>query len=169
MLSLEDKTWKELHGGYGIPYDASAALRSMQDGKDVWDELWNELHHQGDVGVASYAAVPELVRIAGDATTRDWNFYGLVATIEVERHRKGNPAIPAWLKADYDSALARASVLGLADIGSRADSETVRAILSVLALARGELKLGAMLSGLDASELDEWLEERLAWTELYEE
>jgi hypothetical protein len=168
MLSLEDKTWKELHGGYGIPYDASAALRSMQDGKDVWDELWNELHHQGDVGVASYAAVPELVRIAGDATRRDWNFYGSVATIEVERHRKGNPSIPAWLKADYDSALARASVLGLADIRSRTDSETVRAILSVLALARGELKLGAMLSGLDASELDEWLEERLAWTELYE-
>jgi hypothetical protein len=168
MLSLEDKTWKDLHGGYRIPYDSSAALRAMQAGKDVWHELWNELHHQGDVGVASYAAVPELVRIAGGATNRDWNFYGLVATIEVERHRKENPPIPEWLKADYDSALARASALALADIGARTDSETVRAILSVLALARGELKLGAMLLGLDASELDEWLEERLAWTELYE-
>ena len=67
----------------------------MQEGKDVWDELWDELNHQGEVGVASYAAVPELVRIAGGATCRDWNIYGLVATIEVERHRKGNPSVPA--------------------------------------------------------------------------
>jgi hypothetical protein len=140
----------------------------MQDGIDVWDELWNELHHQGDVGVASYAAVPQLVRIAGGAAHRDWNFYGLIATIEVERHRKGNPAIPSWLKADYDSALATASAFALADMGLKTDSATTQAILSVLALAKGELKLGAMLSGLDASELDEWLEEQLAWTETYE-
>jgi len=168
MLSLDDVTWKELHGGYRIPYDASVALRSMQDGIDVWDELWNELHHQGDVGVASYAAIPQLVRIAGGETNRDWNFYGLVATIEVERHRAGNPALPAWLKADYDSSLATASALALADLGSKADSVTTCAILSVLALAKGELKLGALLSGLDVSELDEWLEERFAWSELYE-
>lgn len=68
-----------------------------------------------------------------------------------------------------DCALAGASALALTDIGSETDSDTARAILSVLALAKGELKLGAMLSGLDASELDEWLDERLAWTELYEE
>lgn len=169
MLSLDDEKWKELHGGYGIPYDASVALRSMKVGIDVWDELWNELHHQGGVGVASYAAVPQMVCIAVAATTRDWNFYGLVATIEVGRHRKSNPALPSWLKADYDSALARASVLALADIGLKTDSATTQAILSVLALKKGELKLGAILSGLDASELDEWLEEQLAWTVTYEE
>jgi len=169
MLSLEDAMWKELHGGYGVPYDASVALRSMKDGIDVWDELWNELHHQGDVGVASYAAVPQIVCIAVAATTRDWNFYGLLATIEVERHRKSNPALPSWLKADYDSALVRASALALTDLGLAADSATVQAILSVLALTKGELKLGAMLSALDASELDELLEAQLAWSETYEE
>lgn len=155
--------------GYRIPYDASVPLRLLEDGLDVWDELWNELHHQGDVDVASYAAVPQLVRIADESAFRDWNFYGLVATIEVERHRKGNPAIPAWLKSDYDNAFARASALALADWGSKPDSATTRAILGVLALGKGELKLGAMLSGLDASELDEWLEERLGWSKLYEE
>lgn len=167
MLSLEDKKWKELHGGYRVPYDASVALLSMQDGLDVWDELWNELHHQGDVDIASYAAVPQLVRIASSGTVRDWNFYGLLATIEVARHRKGNPAVPAWLKADYTSAWALASTLALADIDSKNDRATTVAILGVLALAKGELKVGAMLSGLDESELDEWLEERLAWSEQY--
>ncbi|OFA02013.1 hypothetical protein [Duganella sp. HH101] len=169
MLSLEDAQWKEFHGGYRIPYDASVALRSMQDGMDVWDELWNELHHQGDVDVASYAVVPQMVRIAAGRIKRDWNFYGLVATIEVARHRKDNPTVPEWLRADYDSALTKASGLALVDINSAIDSDTTCAILSVLALAKGELKLGAMLSGLDESELDEWLEERLAWSDLYEE
>lgn len=169
MLCLADEKWKMLNGGYRIPYDASVPLRSLQDGMNVWDELWNELHHQGDVGVASYAAVTQLVRIAGESTCRDWNFYGLVATIEVERHRKGNPTIPEWLKADYDDALARAFALALADMSSISDSATTRAILGVLALEKGELKLGAMLAGLDASELNDWLEERLAWSELYEE
>lgn len=168
MLSLEDKKWQELHGAYRVPYDVSAALRSMQDGIDVWNELWDELYNQGDVDVASYAAVPQLVRIASYGTGRDWNFYGLLATIEIARHRKGNPAVPAWLKADYDGAWAKVSALALADIDSKIDSLNTSAILGVLALAKGELKLGAMLSGLDESELDEWLEERLAWSELYE-
>lgn len=168
MLSLEDKKWQEFHGGYRVPYDVSIALRSMQNGSDVWDELWDELHHQGDVDIASYAAVPQLVCIANKAATRDWNFYGLLATLEVARHRKDNPAVPEWLKADYDSAWEQASALALADFGSEIDSATTSAILSVLALAKGELKLGAMLSNLDESELDEWMEERLAWSELYE-
>ena len=105
MLSLEDKKWQELHGGYRAPYDVSVALRSMQDGVNIWAELWEELHHQGDVDIASYAAIPQLVRIASSGTGRDWNFYGLLATIEVARHREGNPPVPAWLKADYDGAL----------------------------------------------------------------
>lgn len=168
MLSLEDKKWQELHGGYRVPYDVSVALRLMQDGIDVWDELWDELHHQGDVDMASYAAVPQLVRIASDGARRDWNFYGLLATIEVARHRKANPEVPAWLKADYDYAWTQAAALASTDIDSNNDSPTTRAILGVLALAKGELKLGALLSGLDESELNEWLEERLAWSELYE-
>lgn len=74
---------------------------------------------------------------------------------KAERHRKGNPAMPAWLKADYDSGLAGAAAFASADLDSKADSATTCAILGVHALAKGELKLGAMLSGLDASELDE--------------
>ncbi|MYM94054.1 hypothetical protein [Duganella vulcania] len=168
MLSLEDEKWKELCGGYRVPYDVSVALRSMQAGIDVWDELWEELHHQGDVDTASYAAVPQLVLTASNGAERGWNFYGLLATIEVARHRKGNPEVPAWLKADYDSAWVRVFALALADMKAKNDSPTTAAILGVLALAKGELKLGAALAGLDESELDEWLEERMAWSELYE-
>jgi hypothetical protein len=75
MLPLNDERWRSLDGGYRIPYDASVALRALEHAGDlqpVWDELWNELHHQGDVGIASYAAVPPLVRIAGARNLADW-------------------------------------------------------------------------------------------------
>jgi hypothetical protein len=104
MLSLTDPRWRSLKGGYRRVYDASGALRRLEEGHDVWDELWEELHHQGDVGEASYAAVPQLVRISRDGGHRDWNLYALVARIEIERHRKSNPPIPDWLLADYSSA-----------------------------------------------------------------
>lgn len=73
MLSLTDPIWLELQGGYRMPYDASKALAQMEGGESVWDELWNELHHQGDVGVASYAAIPQLVRISEARRGSDWN------------------------------------------------------------------------------------------------
>jgi hypothetical protein len=54
MLPLGDPRWNELPGGYGTPFDPSDLLRRLEGGKKAWDELWQELHHQGDVGVASY-------------------------------------------------------------------------------------------------------------------
>ena len=167
MLHLDDPRWQELCGGYGTSYDASIALRALRSGTDVWEELWEELHHQGDIGEASYAAVPHLVDIAGAAPKRDWNFYGLIACIEVERHRKGNPSMPTWLHASYDQAWMGALKLAVTDLAGSNDSVTFRAILSVIALGKGELNLGAMLSVLDSSEVDEWLDERQDWSDTY--
>jgi len=98
MLPLFDPKWASLLGGYRVPYDPSDALSRLEQGEDAWDELWRELHHQGDLGEASYAAVSHLVRIAAQAHQRDWNFYGLVSTIEFERHKSSNPHCPTgWL------------------------------------------------------------------------
>ncbi|HET6413810.1 MAG TPA: hypothetical protein VFG53_17260 [Anaeromyxobacter sp.] len=167
MLPLNDPIWKNLKGGYGVPYDASAPLARLERGDQVWEELWQELHHQGDVGDASYAAVPHLVRICGALPDRDWNLYGLVSTIEVERHRKSNPPLPEWVRADYQMALRDLLALGLADLPRVTDASTVRSILGAVALAKGALKLGAWIAFSDESEIDEMLDERQAWSELY--
>ena len=168
MLPLFDAKWATLAGGYRVPYDPSGALSKLEQGHDAWQELWNELHHQGDVGEASYAAVPQLVRIAAAATERSWNFYALVSAIEIERHRKSNPPVPAWLADDYFEALRRLQSLALSDLPLRDDHLTVQAILAALALCSRQLKLGALISSLDQSELDELVDEHLAWDELYE-
>jgi hypothetical protein len=167
MLPLDDAKWSELMGCYKAPYDPSDALRRLENGEDVWDELWQELHHQGDVGEASYAAVPHLVRIAKSLPCRDWNFYGLVSTIEIERHRKSNPPIPTWLAPAYADAIRRFLELAIRDLPHVDNRDTVRSILGAIALGKGELKLGALISRSDDSEINDILNQYEAWSELY--
>lgn len=165
LIPLDDPRWKELAGGYKQPYDASIALSRLESGEKVWDELWQELHHQGDVGEASYAAVPQLVRIAKDLPSRDWNFYGLVSVIEVERHRRSNPPLPAWLIEDYRLALHELLEVAIEDLRRTEDEETVRSIIGAMALSKGHIKLGALLTKVDESEIQEILERYDAWSE----
>jgi len=167
MLPLFDPMWASLLGGYRVPFDPSKALSLLEQGQDAWKDLWQGLHHQGDVGEASYAAVPHLVRIAAQAELRTWNFYGLASTIEVERHRRSNPPLPDWLSNDYDAAWQQLQRLALRDLPSCDDALTVQTILGALALCKGQAKLGALISDLTDSELDELVNEKLAWDELY--
>ena len=167
MLNLEDPRWRTLHGGYRVPYDASLPLARLERGEDVWSELWDELHHQGDVGEASYAAVPHLVRIASVRPGRDRNLYALASVIEVERHRRRNPPLPSWLSAAYADAWTQLLGLALEDVRGVADPDTLHAILGVIALARGQLKLGAWIEDGDAETIDHDLEARRAWSEQY--
>lgn len=167
MLPLSDPRWKELRGGYRVAYDASVTLSRMEKGESVWKELWQELHHQGDLGEASYAAVPHIVRIAAANGERDWNFYGLVSTIEVERHRRANPPLADWLMGDYGAAWSTVLELALDDLRHVNDPTTLRSILGAVALAKQHLKLGAWMALADESEIDEALEQQSAWSELY--
>jgi len=89
MIELNDPQWKTLNGGYRLPYDGSARLLELDSGstdtKNIWEEFWNELHHQGDVDIASYAVIPQLVRICIKRELLDWNIFalgGLVAIAE---------------------------------------------------------------------------------------
>ena len=55
-LDLNDPRWKELEGGYRGSYcDASVPLRRLEqattitEANEIYKELWDELHHQGDI------------------------------------------------------------------------------------------------------------------------
>jgi hypothetical protein len=169
MLPLDDPQWRELDGGYRVPYDASQPLTRLEAGEDVWKELWTELHHQGDLGLASYAAVPQLVRITANHLSRDWNLYALVATIEIERHRKTNPPLPSWLELSYRSAWNQLLSLALRDLSIPTDDLTVRSALSVIALAHHERPLGALLHDIEGREIYDYVEKRFAWSTVYAE
>jgi hypothetical protein len=97
MLSLDDNRWNSLAGGYRMKCDPRpllAELESEQNRETAWHELWEELNHQGDVGEASYASVPHLVRIHRKSGIVDWNTYAIVAVIELARGKGNNPEVP---------------------------------------------------------------------------
>ncbi len=169
-MDYDDPRWSGLAGAYGRPYDPRPALKRLEaqpDCAEAWEELWNELHHQGDVGEASYAAVPVLVAIRKRTRSPGWNLYALAATIEVERHRAANPPLPEWLEQDYRCSWQDLLSLALDDLRSTPDPLLLRSALSVVALAKGNVELGALLIMLDESETHEWLEEQLGWSALY--
>src|ERR1700761_4252414 len=139
-MDFQDQRWAGLAGGYGEPYDPRAALRRLEEGKDVdgaWEELWNELHHQGDVGTASYAAVPHLVRIHAIRQTADWNTYALVATIEAARRNDQNLPIPPDMQEAYESAWRDLVNIGLRELRDAEDPSLVCSIIGVVAIGKG--------------------------------
>jgi hypothetical protein len=139
----------------------------MERGDSVWEELWNELYHQGDIGLASYAAIPPIVRISEARRESDWTLYAFAATIEVERHRKKSPALPDWLASSYQAAWESLVKLALTDLAGKPDELTLRSALSVIALGRGDLKLGALLNHADTDEIDAYVEQYLGWSTVY--
>lgn len=155
MLSFDDARWATLEAGYHTRVDLRPFLRNLESARDpssVWPLLWQELYHQGDVGVGSYVAVPHLVRIHRARGAVDWNTYALVAAIELARTKGRNPDVPDWARDAYDSAFRQLSETGLAEF-PRADSpEAVRSILAVLAIAKGARIYGRVLSELTEDE-----------------
>lgn len=156
MLALDDKRWETLRGGYRTPYNPAAALRKLESNDEtetIWEEFWNELHHQGDVDQASYAVVPHLVRIQKVRMDLGWNFYSLISTIEIERHRNGNPAILKWLEPEYAAAWKEILEIGGRHIVTANTPELIQGILSVLSIAKGFRIYGEVICHYNEDEL----------------
>jgi len=145
-----------LRGAYGVPYDPRPALDRLASGVDeaaAWDELWQQLHHQGGVGDAAYVAVPELVRIHRRRAVADWNTYALVATIELARDADGNPPMPDWLEADYAHALSELAEIGAKEVLGASDVSLTRSVLAILAIQNGARTYGRFLLEYGEDEL----------------
>ena len=127
-------------GGYRTPFDPRPWLALLETGKDnaaVWKAIWGDLHHQGDVGEASYATVPHLVRVYRGLGQFDWNAYAIVAIVELCRGERDNPPLPKWVEEDYFCAIQQLAETGIAQFHKLKEVENVRAALSILALAKG--------------------------------
>jgi len=61
----------------------------------------------------------------------------MVAIIELARTEKQNPEIPGWLEEDYLRAIAELAEMGTIEILRAKEPESVRAMLSVIAIAKG--------------------------------
>ena len=164
MIELNDKRWKKFEGGYRTPYDASVPLKKLEQSTTsqeidlIFKELWEELHHQGDVGLASYFAVPHLIRIAKEKKIINYNIFGLITTIEIERH-KNNPPLPEEFESSYLQSLkVELPELIKLSITNDWDSDLTITILSALAVSKGQTKLAEAITKMDDDVLTEFLE-----------
>src|SRR5262245_51078338 len=160
MIGLDDPKWRTFNGGYRMQYDASTRLRELNAdanvADDVWQELWEELHHQGDVDIASYASVPHLVKICKQHCLLDWNLFALVATIESCRLFGRNPQLPEWLESDYPASIKELALFGAQHFAEDWSTELTQSFLAVAAFAKGCSKTGKVLiTFLGEDELDE--------------
>lgn len=61
---------------------------------EIWYEIWDTIHHQGDVWVSSYIAVPIIFEIYKEKNWLDYNLPGVLAVIENCRQQEANPQLP---------------------------------------------------------------------------
>lgn len=160
MLPLDDPRWQTYNGAYRLKYDASRPLVQLFAGEPpvaIWRELWQELHHQGDVDAASYAAVPHLLAYARSSTALDWNVFALISTIELSR--PANPPPPPELVDAYFQAIQGLPVVVGAHSQQHWSPELTQSIVSCLALARGQRLLARAYLEFSLQEAKSWLQE----------
>lgn len=163
-MELDDRLWSTLEGGYRLPYNASRPLRRLKETKGqeetdaIFAELWDNLHHQGDVGLASYLALPQLISICIEKKSFDWNFIGLCVVIENCRIREGNPELPSEYDDLYFGALSQLEQYLLLNFKNINDQTALRLTLALLATVNGQPELGRAIENLDEDQLPGFLE-----------
>ena len=108
LLHLSDPRWKEYRSGYNLTTTKVVEwIEVLFSGEfeDVhWEYLWNELHHQNDVGEAAYAVIPYLAKYAKENKSSNWNIWGFPVVVELARLDIENPAIPKEIEKSYFDA-----------------------------------------------------------------
>lgn len=158
MLSLDDSLWQKMDGGYKGPYNASRALKRLfagDDAKAVFEELWDELHHQGDLGQSAYAAVPHLLEYARQSPKLDWNVFALISCIEHERPHNPEPQ-PEIADAYFHAVRSVPTVVGTHPDHDWDDILTA-SIVSCIAYARGQRVMAWVYAEMHLDEARKWL------------
>lgn len=119
----------------------------------------DNLHHQGDIGLASYLSVPQLVTICIDKKSFDWNFVGLCVVIEHCRQTEHNPKLPTEYYDYYFNALKKLEKYLLENFKSINDPTTLRLSLALFATLSGQVDLGKAIENMDEDVIQEFLEQ----------
>jgi hypothetical protein len=154
-LDLDDPSWTSLIGGYGVPYDPSPHLRTLDAGTiddAEWSEMVTNLYHQGDVGGATYATIPHLTRIYAIRRRRPVDTYQFVAMVELARRNGRNPPVPSFCLAAYENAFSAMALFGLEDLPSAKDSALISCIIALVALEKGQHMLAKFACLFDEGE-----------------
>jgi hypothetical protein len=86
LLPLDDPRWPTYRSGYRLSYDVVPLIRQLQQegaSKQFWETVWDELHHQGDVGEATYALIPYLVDYQSGQSALDEQLFHFCVVVDL--------------------------------------------------------------------------------------
>ncbi len=160
LIPIEDERWRHYRGGYNRAIaDLTSLLQKLVTGdasEGEWGVLWDELHHQGDVGEASYAVVPYLAEYAKRASTVAWHAFGFPVVVELARSNRGNPKLPAELEASYFAALRELPMTALSRGLDTWDKLCFEPVMASLALSLGRRLHAELYLDLTENEISEF-------------
>lgn len=135
----------DLLDAYGRPFDPRPTIERWRAGDhEVAPQvLWQHLYHQGNVGSASFAAVPDLVNLISAWSQPDWNAYAMVASVE-EARTIGAATVPATHAVEYARAWSLVQPMALKHLKDAVGDELIRSLLAVIAHAKGQHTLAAI-------------------------
>jgi hypothetical protein len=141
LLPLDDPRWVRYRGGYNrVPVDVVSLIRRLQlegTSDQFWERVWGDLHHQGDVGEASYALVPYLVDHQARRRELDEQLFHYCVVIDLAQPENNNPPIPPELELSYALSLRKLPVIGAEQLSRGCSEAVVRGVAATTALAAG--------------------------------
>ena len=141
LLPLDDSRWATYRGGYnGMLYNAVPIIQRLQSEgatDEIWQHVWAELYHQGDIGEATYALVPYLVDYQSRRRELDEQLFHFCVLVDLQQPENNNPAIPSELEFSYMRALRALPVIGAERIKPGSAEPVVMGVAAAIALAAG--------------------------------
>ena len=157
LLSLNDPRWAEYRGGYNLTVlNVVPFLTKLQSGVVAdadWDILWEDLHHQGDLGEASYAVVPYLVQYARTANIIAWHVFGFTAVVELQRTENRNPPVPSEFELSYRTAIKELPRIGMSRVDAWGE-DAFEPFMACLALSLGRRKHAQVYLDMSEGEIE---------------
>ncbi|MEU4198282.1 hypothetical protein AB0E69_40745 [Kribbella sp. NPDC026611] len=144
--------WRSLRDAYGSAEPVGGLLERAGTGdRDVWDELWSRLCHQGTVYSASYAALPRLTELAAHRDPREFVEPLFLATCIIGS--TDGPA-PADVRSRYAETIRQLHELAQGFVPFAGDdTDFVYRVQAVLA-TEGDSVWGTRLDALADQELE---------------
>jgi hypothetical protein len=140
LMHLEDPRWTTYNGCYRSPYNVVPLIQRLQNGATsdgFWKVVWDELHHQGDVGEASYALVPYLVEHQSRHKELDEQVFHFCVMVELQRSENGNPSMPSEIELPYAMAMRQLPIIGTERLSRGCGEAIVMGVAAATALAGG--------------------------------
>ena len=166
MLALNDDAWSDLTHAHGSACDVPPRLRQLSEfpateglDRELYASLWRDLLNQRHVYTASYAALPHMVEMMGDAPDRaNWCVLELVTRIEIARAKGKGPAMDDVQAALYYSAMDRLPEVIAAIAQKKWDEHLARTAAAALAASRGQHMLAEAILELKPGQLEDFMD-----------